>query len=82
MQPAKPSTKQQITKAPVKKRYPEVKEYLLKAIQMHQVVLKQFEPLSDEWTLCQNELFTFKKDLELLERGSYEDRKEVIEKYG
>ena len=81
-QPVKPKQKQEQPKISVKKYYPEVKEYIQKAIRMHQGILKDLEPLSDEWALCQEELFKFKTDYELLERGTYEDRKGVIEKYG
>ncbi len=81
-QPTKPKEKQEQPKEPAKKRYPEVKAYLQKAIRMHQEILKDFEPLSDEWALCQSDLFRYKTDYELLERGTYEDRKGVIDKYG
>lgn len=82
MLPVKPKTRHKSAKTPVKKHYPEVRDYLLRAIRMHQEILKSFKPLSDEWTMCQSELFKYKTDFEILERGTYEERKEVIEKYG
>ena len=82
MQPAKPRHKQEQLKVPVKKRYPEVKAFLLKAIRLHEEISKNFDPLSDEWETCINDLQKYKIDFELLERGTYEDRKGVIEKYG
>jgi hypothetical protein len=41
-----------------------------------------FKPLSDEWETCVNDLQKYKIDFELLERGTYEEHKEVIDKYG
>lgn len=80
--PVKPIQRQEQAKIFNKKRYPEVKKFLQKAIRMHQEVLKQFEPFSDEWTICQNALLKYRADFELLEYGTYLERKEVIEKYG
>lgn len=73
---------QKINNPSIKKSYQHVKEYLLKAIRMHETVSKQFEPLSDEWKICLDDLQKFNIDFETLERGTYEERKEVIEKYG
>jgi len=69
-------------KPQAKKRFPEVRKFLLNAIWMYYEALRHFEPLSDEWVICQNELFEYKKDFELLENGTHEERKEVIDKYG
>lgn len=82
MQPVKhkPAVKQ--NKTSVKKLYPEVRNYLLTAIRMHQEVLKRFKVFSDEWVICQNDLFKYRADFELLEKGTYEERKEVVDKYG
>ena len=76
----KPS--QTVHKSSVKKSYSHVKEYLLKAIRMHESLSKQFAPLSDEWKVCLDDLQKYKIDYEILERGTYDERKGVIEKYG
>jgi hypothetical protein len=72
-------------KKPVKQSklyYPNVKAFLLKAINMYLEVTKQYEPFSDEWVICKEELFKYSADLELLEHGTHDERREVIEKYG
>jgi hypothetical protein len=66
----------------VKKLYPEVRCYLLKAINLYADVEKKFVPFSDEWEICIDDLQKYKADFELLERGTYDERKGVIEKYG
>lgn len=81
-QPVKHKAKQRIANVTTKKRYPDVKNFLLRAIWVHEEVLKQFKPMSDEWALCLDELSKYKADLEQLEGGTFEVRKEVIEKYG
>lgn len=81
-QPVKQKQRKEQPKTLVRKRYPEVREFLQKAIRMHEEVLRRFEPMSDEWALCLDELFKYKADFEQLEGGTYEVRKEVIRKYG
>ena len=58
------------------------REYLVAAIRIYRNVQDKLEPLSDEWVLCSDILFRHKTDLEILEKGSHEERKGVIEKYG
>ena len=82
MQPIIHKPKEEPVKLSTKKLYSEVRSYLLTAIRMYQTILKHYEPLSDEWAICQNYIFKYKTDFELLKNGSYEERKEVIEKYG
>ncbi len=60
----------------------ETKIYILKAIAMYKAVMKQIEPLSDEEKLCCDEILKYTIDLETLERGTFEESKEVISKYG
>ena len=60
----------------------ETKIYILKAIAMYKAVMKQAEPLSDEVILCCDEILKYTIDLENLERGTFEECKEVIRKYG
>jgi hypothetical protein len=63
-------------------RWDDVRSYILKAIRMHEDVAKRFEPLSDEEKLCREELLKYKIDLEIMDRGTYEEGKEVVKKYG
>jgi hypothetical protein len=63
-------------------RWDEVRSYILKAIRMHEEVAKRFEPLSDEEKLCREDLLKYKIDLEIMDRGTYEEGREVVKKYG
>jgi hypothetical protein len=74
----KPVLTAQASKTP----YVATREYLMTAIRMYGEIYKTLEPLSDEWAMCSDILFRHKTDLEILERGSHEERKGVIEKYG
>jgi hypothetical protein len=60
----------------------EVRAYILKAIRMHEEVAKKFEPLSDEEKLCREEILKYKIDLEIMDRSTYEEGREVVMKYG
>jgi hypothetical protein len=60
----------------------EVRSYILRAILMYEKVVASFEPLSDEEKLCRDEILRYKIDLEIIDRGSYEEGKEVVKKYG
>ncbi len=82
MQHEAPKTKRELSRPPNKRLYPDVKAYLLKAINIYERASKRFEPLSDEWKICMEELQKYKTDFELLEHGTYDERKGVIEKYG
>lgn len=62
--------------------YVATREYLKKAIRMYGEILAGFDPFSDEWAVCSDIIFRHKMDLEILEKGSYEERKGVIEEYG
>ena len=67
----------------VKKDYrTETKTYIAKAISMYQIAAASFEPLSDEEKYCRDEILKYTADLEMLDRGTYEERKEVVKKYG
>lgn len=59
-----------------------VRAYIVKAILMHKKVAASLEPLSDEEKLCRDEILKYTIDLEILARGSYEEGKEVVKKYG
>ena len=63
-------------------RMDDVRAYILKAIRMHEEAAKRFEPLSDEEKLCREELLKYKIDLEIIDRGTYEEGREVVKKYG
>jgi hypothetical protein len=66
-----------------KKEYrTETISYLIRAISMYRTAITFFEPLSDEEKICREEIFKYTIDLEILEHGTYEERKEVIKKYG
>ncbi len=66
-----------------KKNYqPETKAYIKRAIMMYKTLGAYFKPFSDEEELCRKEVFKFTIDLEILEHGTYEERKEVVKKYG
>jgi hypothetical protein len=65
-----------------KTSYIATKEYLGTAIRMYQEIQEDLEPLSDTWVMCSDILFRHKTDLEILVKGSYDERKGVIEKYG
>lgn len=62
--------------------YSETKTFLKKAILMHTRVAASFEPLSDEEKTCRDEILKYTIDLEMLEFGTHEERKEVMRKYG
>ena len=66
-----------------KKNYQsETKAYIKKAINMYKTLAVGFKPFSDEEVICREAVFKFTIDLDKLERGTYEERKEVIKKYG
>ncbi|MDF2906811.1 MAG: hypothetical protein K0R34_2132 [Herbinix sp.] len=66
-----------------KKNYrSETKIYITKAISMYKTAAASFEPLSDEEKICRDEILKYTIDLEILERGTYEESREVIKKYG
>ncbi len=77
----KKSGREAIQKA-TKTSYLETRDFLVKAIMIHKTVSSRLEPLSDEWTVCNDILFKYKTDLEILEKGTYDERKGVIKKYG
>jgi hypothetical protein len=60
----------------------ETRAYIMKAISMYRTVVASFEPFSDEEKFCRDEIFKYTVDLEILLRGTYEESKGVIEKYG
>jgi hypothetical protein len=60
----------------------ETRAYIMRAILMYKKVITSFEPFSDEEILCRNEILKYTVDLEILNRGSYEEGKEVVKKYG
>jgi hypothetical protein len=60
----------------------EVRLYILRAISMYEKAARSFEPLSDQEKYCRDEILKYKIDLEILERGAYEDGREVVKKYG
>ncbi len=76
------SEKPAIIKKDRKTPYVATREYLIKAIRMYGEILTRFDPFSDEWTACSDIIFRHKMDLEILEKGSHEERKGVIEEYG
>ncbi|WMJ85467.1 hypothetical protein [Anaerocolumna sp. MB42-C2] len=66
-----------------KKNYQsETKVYLKRAILMYKTLAAKFKPFSDEEELCRKEVLKYTIDLEILEHGTYEERKEVVKKYG
>lgn len=65
-----------------KTHYIATMEYLGTAIRMYQEIQEDLEPLSDVWAMCSDILFRHRTDLEILVKGSYDERKGVIEKYG
>lgn len=81
-QPIKTDINQEQRRPTYKKSYADIRAYLLKAINLYEIVSKKFDPLSDDWKTCLEDLQKYKFDFELLERGTYEERKGVIEKYG
>lgn len=58
------------------------REYIARAIRMYKEAAKGFPPLSDEEKICRDEILKYTIDLERYDRGTYEERKEVIAKYG
>jgi len=60
----------------------EAKIYIVKAISMYGTAAASFEPFSDEEKVCRDEILKYTIDLEAMERGTYEESKEVIKKYG
>ena len=58
------------------------REYITRAIRMYREAAGKFEPLSDEEKLCHEEILKYTIDLEKLDRGTYDERREVIGKYG
>lgn len=66
-----------------KKNYqPVTKAYIKKAINMYGKLAVYFTPFSEEEKLCREMIFKLTIDLEVLEHGTYEERKEVVGKYG
>ncbi len=60
----------------------ETRAFILRALSMYRSAAAACEPLSDEEQLCRDEILKYTIDFEKLERGTYEERREVIEKYG
>ena len=58
------------------------REYIARAIRMYTEIAGKFAPFSEEEKMCREEILRYTADLEMLDRGTYEERKEVIEKYG
>jgi 2-polyprenyl-3-methyl-5-hydroxy-6-metoxy-1,4-benzoquinol methylase len=66
-----------------KKNYEsETKAYIKRAISMYRELAANYKPFSAEEIICREEMFKFTVDLEVLEHGAYEERKEVVKKYG
>ena len=65
-----------------KNNYAVARSFIVKAIHMYKSAVSFFEPLSDEEKICRDEILKYIIDLEILEHGTYAERKEVIKKYG
>lgn len=62
--------------------YITTKVFLNKAILIYKRAVASFEPFSEEDKFCREEILKYTIDLEMLERGTHEESKEVIRKYG
>jgi hypothetical protein len=56
--------------------------YIQKALLMYHKAAASFVPLSDEEAICRDEIIKLTADLEIINNGTYEERKEVVKKYG
>lgn len=65
-----------------KTTHDETRTYIKKALLMYREVVVSLEPLSDAEKLCRDEILKYTIDLEILEKGTYEEAKEVVVKYG
>jgi len=74
----KPATTRQDRKT----SYVATRELLIKMVNGYRTILKGFEPMSDDWAACMEYVLRYERDLEILESGTHEERKGVIEKYG
>ena len=77
-----PKARQVHIKPTYRELYFDTKAFLVKVVLMYKVVVASFEPLSDEEKLCRDEILKYTIDLEILQHGTYEERKEVIRKHG
>ncbi len=77
-----PKAKQVHIKPTYRALYSDTKAFLVKAISMYKTVASSFEPLSDEEKFCRDETLRYTIDLETLENGTFEERKEVMRKHG
>ena len=82
MQHGKTEPKQISYKPSYKDLFNTTKSYLTKAILIYKRAVISFEPFSEEEKFCREEILKYTIDLEILERGTHEERKEVIRKYG
>ena len=60
----------------------ETRAFISRALSMYRSAAAVYGPFSDEEQLCRDEILKYMIDLEKLDRGTYEEYREVVEKYG